>query len=127
MQPGGPYPGLRGVMTWSVNWDAAASCASSYGFSETLGNYFNGSPIVSNRVNNDVKGFIVENKLTIQAKTALIKQVNVYNLLGQLIKQQNFDANTNTVEVFDDYFNNKQIFIIKVVDKEEIITELKIY
>ena len=70
---------------------------------------------------------IMENKLTIQAKTALIKQVNVYNLLGQLIKQQNFDANTNTVEVFDDYFNNKQIFIIKVVDKEEIITELKIY
>ena len=53
--------------------------------------------------------------------------MNVYNLLGQLIKQQNFDANTNTVEVFDDYFNNKQIFIIKVVDKEEIITELKIY
>uniref|UniRef100_UPI0010316554 glycosyl hydrolase family 18 protein n=1 Tax=Flavobacterium sp. J27 TaxID=2060419 RepID=UPI0010316554 len=127
MQSGGPYPGLRGVMTWSVNWDAAASCASSYGFSNTLGNYFNGSPITSRINTNDVKGFIVENKLTVKTKESLIKQVSVYNLLGQLITQQSFMGDKNEVAVFDDYFNTKQIFIVKVVDKEEIVTEIKVY
>ncbi|VXB98595.1 Glycoside hydrolase [Flavobacterium sp. 9AF] len=127
MQPGGPYPGLRGVMTWSVNWDAAASCASAYEFSNAYGNYFAGAPIVANRSNNDVKGYIAENKLTITSQESEIKQVNVYNLLGQLIKQQNFTGDKNEVEVFDEYFSNKQIFIIKVIDTEEIVTEIKVY
>ena len=28
------YPGLGGMMTWSLNWDAVASCGSSYAFAE---------------------------------------------------------------------------------------------
>jgi chitinase len=31
VQAGG-YPGLRGMMTWSINWDAVNSCASTYEF-----------------------------------------------------------------------------------------------
>lgn len=30
----GPYPDLGGMMTWSVNWDATADCATSYEFAD---------------------------------------------------------------------------------------------
>ena len=35
------HPNLRGVMTWSINWDAAANCASSYEFADSYSSYFN--------------------------------------------------------------------------------------
>ena len=35
------HPNLRGVMTWSINWDASASCASAYEFSNSYSAYFN--------------------------------------------------------------------------------------
>jgi len=45
----GPSPNLRGVMTWSVNWDAATNCASSYEFADSYASYFNqtSEPIIS--------------------------------------------------------------------------------
>ncbi|MDB5105320.1 MAG: chiD [Fibrobacteres bacterium] len=38
-KPGG-YPGLRGIMTWSVNWDAPQG----YKFGQTFAGYFTGLP-----------------------------------------------------------------------------------
>jgi chitinase len=32
----GGYPSLRGMMTWSINWDATATCASVYEFARTF-------------------------------------------------------------------------------------------
>ena len=43
LQSGGPYSDLRGVMTWSVNWDAAPNCASAYEFSNAYSSYFDSS------------------------------------------------------------------------------------
>ncbi|MBK9175798.1 MAG: hypothetical protein IPM46_05560 [Flavobacteriales bacterium] len=34
------YPGLRGLMTWSINWDAAAVCAGSYTYAEAFEDVF---------------------------------------------------------------------------------------
>jgi len=41
----GVYPNLRGVMTWSVNWDASDACASEYEFAKTYHHYFYGTDI----------------------------------------------------------------------------------
>jgi chitinase len=38
-QPGG-YPGLRGMMTWSINWDAASACNGAYSYAETYERIF---------------------------------------------------------------------------------------
>ena len=38
---GGSHPDLRGVMTWSINWDVAAGCASANEFGDSYWNYFN--------------------------------------------------------------------------------------
>ncbi|WP_299885924.1 glycosyl hydrolase family 18 protein [uncultured Lacinutrix sp.] len=37
----GNHPNLRGVMTWSVNWDVASGCASANEFGDSYSNYFN--------------------------------------------------------------------------------------
>ncbi|WP_452598901.1 glycosyl hydrolase family 18 protein [Pontimicrobium sp. MEBiC01747] len=37
----GNHPNLRGVMTWSINWDVAAGCASANEFGNSYWNYFN--------------------------------------------------------------------------------------
>ncbi len=38
-QPGG-YPLLRGMMTWSVNWDAVSTCGSGYEFADNFASIF---------------------------------------------------------------------------------------
>lgn len=35
LQQAGGYPDLRGLMTWSVNWDAVASCNGAYSYADT--------------------------------------------------------------------------------------------
>lgn len=39
----GGYPAIRGMMTWSVNWDATGTCASVYQFAENFGQIFGGT------------------------------------------------------------------------------------
>ncbi len=131
MQSGGPYPDLRGVMTWSVNWDAAASCASAYEFSNAYCSYFLASPIVSNTINrakeNSAKGFLYDSKLKVETKNSLIQQVRVYNLFGQLVVSQNYNGTDNKVEISHDSFTNKQVYVVKIIDNEGIVTEVKVY
>ncbi|MCX6275769.1 MAG: glycosyl hydrolase family 18 protein [Bacteroidetes bacterium] len=39
----GGYPALRGMMTWSVNWDATSTCASVYQYAENFERIFGGT------------------------------------------------------------------------------------
>ncbi|MBK7269592.1 MAG: chitinase [Flavobacteriales bacterium] len=39
MQAGG-YPGLRGMMTWSINWDAVSACDGAYSYAENFERIF---------------------------------------------------------------------------------------
>lgn len=35
------YPDIKGLMTWSINWDAVESCGGDYGFADTYDEIFN--------------------------------------------------------------------------------------
>lgn len=37
----GGYPDLKGMMTWSINWDAVSSCNGNYAFADTYDEIFN--------------------------------------------------------------------------------------
>jgi hypothetical protein len=39
VQPGG-YPALRGMMTWSINWDAVNACDGTYSYAENFERIF---------------------------------------------------------------------------------------
>ena len=41
LQQSGGYPTLRGMMTWSINWDAVSSCGSQYEYAVNFENIFN--------------------------------------------------------------------------------------
>ena len=41
VQPGG-YPDLRGMMTWSINWDAVIACDGAYSYAENFERIFDG-------------------------------------------------------------------------------------
>lgn len=41
------YPGLRGMMDWSVNWDAVANCASRYEFANSFNSIFRPSQVLN--------------------------------------------------------------------------------
>lgn len=48
-QPAG-YPSLRGMMTWSINWDAVSNCNGTYSYADTyervFGDFSTGVPVV---------------------------------------------------------------------------------
>lgn len=46
-QPGG-YPALRGMMTWSVNWDAVNTCAAAYQYAQNYQKIFGAPSAVYN-------------------------------------------------------------------------------
>lgn len=51
------YPNLRGMMTWSVNWDANSGCHSVYEFARTYGSIFTPLTGFNNNNNNTVTGY----------------------------------------------------------------------
>ena len=106
----GTHPDLRGVMTWSVNWDAAANCASEYEFSTSYFNYFNDTASIDESTfNNEIKLYPnpVENQLTIKSKHA-VRALKIYNVLG---KEIHFTP--DPAEIFDTSFLSNGVYFIQ--------------
>lgn len=70
---GGPYPNLRGAMTWSVNWDRSTSCGSGvYEYSNTIKNFFKG--VITTNDDDDNDG--VKNDVDLCANTPSNEQAD---------------------------------------------------
>ncbi|MDX6182696.1 glycosyl hydrolase family 18 protein [Flavobacterium sp. Fl-77] len=123
MQPGGPYPDLRGLMTWSVNWDAS-SCGNSSELSKAYAAYFasqSGNKIFSaakiepqststvTYFNNDV--------LTVKNDAEEIAQVSVFNSIGQILVSYDNVQSNKEIYLQNRNFSTKQLFIVIVTDK----------
>ena len=81
----GAHPGLRGVMTWSVNWDAAANCASEYEFSTNYYNYFSSTAGIDEMVKEDLAQ-IYPNPfdLSIRIKSPhIITEITIFDINGK--------------------------------------------
>ena len=115
MQSGAPYPDLRGVMTWSVNWDLS-SCGSDT-FANTLNPYFFSKLSFDNfnKLDDRIISYLSSDELNINSSKDIV-QVKVYNLLGQLIVNKSFD-NLKVVQISNIAFANRQIFILEITDK----------
>ncbi|MDA9056245.1 glycosyl hydrolase family 18 protein [Flavobacteriaceae bacterium] len=81
----GAHPSLRGVMTWSVNWDAAANCASEYEFSTNYYNYFSSTAGIDEMVKEDLAQ-IYPNPFdhSIKIKSAhIITEITIFDINGK--------------------------------------------
>ena len=100
----GAHPSLRGVMTWSVNWDAAANCASAYEFSTNYYNYFNSTA----GVDEVVKGELIhvhpnpfDTSITIKSPYKFT-EITIFDINGKALHRELYPKesviNLNTLE-----------------------------
>ncbi|MGE6356894.1 glycosyl hydrolase family 18 protein [Flavobacterium sp. NPDC079362] len=127
---GGPYPDMRGVMTWSINWDAA--CGTGYQFSNAYAAYFNSQsaakklPLDNIEVNSGTVAYFKNDALSVTNETQDITQVEVFNTIGQpLVSHKNIQNNKEVV-IHNQSFSTKQIFIVIVTDKAGNKKSLKV-
>ena len=122
----GAHPGLRGVMTWSINWDAAANCASAYEFSTNYYNYFNSTAGIDEAVKEDLVQIYpnpFESSITIKSPFE-IKEISIFDVKGKKLyhkfnpKNSNVDFNTlvNGFYILELKTNSK-IFYKKILKK----------
>jgi len=123
MQPGGPYPSLRGLMTWSVNWDAS-SCGNSSELSKAYAAYFASQATAKalavdtiSASNNTTIAYFKDNALAVSNDNEDIAQVDVFNTIGQTIVSHRNIQNNKEVLLHSHSFASKQVFVVIVTDK----------
>jgi chitinase len=84
----GGYPDLRGMMTWSINWDKVSTCGAAYEFAQNFQSIFNGvvsntPPAISITLPTNNAAFIAPASVTINATATdadgTISKVEFYN------------------------------------------------
>nr|WP_294783145.1 T9SS-translocated chitinase ChiA [uncultured Flavobacterium sp.] len=131
MQPGGPYPSLRGLMTWSVNWDAS-SCGNSSELSKAYAAYFAGQATAKTlavdkiEAKNNTMAYFKNDALMVSSDTEEIAQVDVLNVIGQVLVSQRNVQNNKEVLLQSHSFSSKQIFLVIVTDKAGNKKSLKV-
>ncbi|RYF20257.1 MAG: T9SS-translocated chitinase ChiA, partial [Flavobacteriales bacterium] len=122
MQPGGPYPNLRGLMTWSVNWDAS-SCGNSSELSKAYAAYFASLSTAKTlsldkiEAKSNTIAYFKNDALSVTNDTEDIAQVDVFNTIGQPLVHYKNIQNNKEVLIQNYSFSTKQMFIVIVTDK----------
>lgn len=132
MQPGGPYPSLRGLMTWSVNWDAS-SCGNSSELSKAYAAYFASQATAKTLAVEDITpdsnttvAYFRNNTLSVSNETEEIVQVDVFNTIGQNVTSHRNIQNNKEVLLNSPSFASKQIFVVIVTNKSGHKKSLKV-
>ncbi|MXO07244.1 T9SS-translocated chitinase ChiA [Flavobacterium sp. HBTb2-11-1] len=132
MQPGGPYPSLRGLMTWSVNWDAS-SCGNSSELSKAYAAYFASQATAKTLAVEDITpdsnttvAYFRNNTLSVSNETEEIAQVDVFNTIGQNVTSHRNIQNNKEVLLNSPSFASKQIFVVIVTNKSGHKKSLKV-
>ncbi|MEN2413389.1 T9SS-translocated chitinase ChiA [Flavobacterium mesophilum] len=123
MQPGGPYPSLRGLMTWSVNWDAS-SCGNSSELSNAYAAYFASQSAAKTLAVEDISvkstttiACFKNNALSVASENEEIAQVDVFNVFGQNVVSHRNSQNYKEILLYNQSFSSKQLFLVVVTDK----------
>lgn len=104
---GGPYPGLAGMMTWSINWDAVGTCnSSSYEFAQNFEDIFQSGGCVQPDLGADVSSCGISFPFTLNSNTSPNTNVtytwtNVTT--GQTLVSNSTTANTLSINAEGTY------------------------
>ncbi|GEM56601.1 hypothetical protein B0A58_05565 [Flavobacterium branchiophilum NBRC 15030 = ATCC 35035] len=114
----GTLPNLRGVMTWSINWDATNNCSVADEFGNSYCNYFNllscqtlDTAFNNHNIENNVKFYLSNDKLYLDSSKHKIVNFQIFDIMGRSVKMiSNLNLNkTNTDVTF-----SKGIYILKI-------------
>ena len=99
------YPDFRGMMTWSINWDAVGSCGSAYEYAQNFQNIFGTTTSIVNTENseklfsvfpnptNDVLHFNISNNLNSPTN------IRIYNIHGEIIFSKVVAKENETINI----------------------------
>jgi chitinase len=120
----GVHPDLRGVMTWSINWDVAAGCAAANEFSDSYSNYFNYNPSarltsLSIKDQDYMDVFVypipINGILNIASKKN-IEAIKIFNIVGaEVYAQDEFEDSLNVS------FLNSGVYFLQVQIEGQIV------
>jgi chitinase len=121
LQNANAYPNIRGMMTWSINWDAVSTCESAYNYASNFEQIFTTLTKSSNQVKSSWDLNVFPNpsndRITIVAPASAI-DIEVSNIYGEsLYKIQN----NNTPMHFD--IASSGIYFISAKSKNGVITK----
>ena len=114
------YPNLRGLMTWSINWDAAANCNGAYSFAKNYQSIFGTITAVDNNIlDNTIKLYPnpAKDMITVETNYNDNHTIEIQNLLGQCI----YTNNINKKATIDISTYPKGIYIFKINTAKETI------
>ena len=116
----GGYPLFRGLMTWSINWDAVSTCSSSYAFANMYTSIYGSPTLVENiDATNSIltvypnPGSSILN-IVYNAEVMPQSSISIYNSLGQLISNKSFAADQSQVDITN---LPKGIYFIKIANQ----------
>lgn len=99
------YPNFRGMMTWSMNWDAVATCGSSYEYAQSFQNIF-GTPTAITTTASDAQKFSVFPNPVSDVLHFICSNhksnpttIRVYNTLGEIMISKDFTSTIGTINI----------------------------
>ena len=115
------YPTLRGMMTWSINWDAVSTCASVYEYANNYQNIFGEATYISDPFIS--KSMAVYPNPSTGMFTVLLQDndvavITITNLMGEQILKTETNQKETKIEL-----ENKGVYFINVSTKEEMTTQ----
>ncbi|MBK7966177.1 MAG: T9SS type A sorting domain-containing protein [Bacteroidetes bacterium] len=119
------YTQLRGMMTWSINWDAVSTCASAYEFASNYENIFSVTTFTNEVQSTEIPIDIFPNPTASHFSIRTHKDhcaYRVVNILGELIQEATYFNQFINVDASG--WNNGIYFI--TIDSEKSSTAKKI-
>jgi len=129
LQAGG-YPDLRGLMTWSINWDAAPACNGVYSFAENYERIFNDFSTevhetggLSFTVFPNPASDLVHIQLPSEISGSV--KVLISNAIGQFVRQENHSANSILTVATEDL--EPGMYFVQLQDRSGAIGIAKVF
>ncbi len=101
----GGYPDFRGMMTWSINWDAVASCGSSYEFAQNYKKIFTNNNTTGvadiDPSSSSLKVFPNPSfdRITILFNSSKKAKLIIYNIYGQVVLKSESIENNESIDI----------------------------
>ena len=116
------YPTLKGLMTWSINWDALATCGNAYEYASTYQTLFLGvsTSVATEKVTQQLLTFYPnpsEGRFTVVTNSAKETELEIYNPFGELILKTKL---TNQETLLDLSMHPKGVYILRAADNSII-------
>jgi hypothetical protein len=111
------YPALRGMMTWSINWDAVNTCGNSYEYADNYGRIFGNITSTSDKLNKERSIVIYPNPVTnylyvVSNNISIYPGIySVYNEVGELIHSNVIFSENEILDVSE---FSKGVYCLKI-------------